>query len=537
MAEIYLARQVGLHGFEKLVVLKRILPHLAENARFVHLFLDEARLVAGFDHPHIAHVYDIGTVDGAYFFTMEYVHGQDVRSILKRSGATRSRLPIEHVIQIARDVASALHYAHERCGPDGQVLGVVHRDVSPSNVLVSYDGAVKLLDFGIAKAATSTIKTRTGTLKGKVSYMSPEQARGAPLDRRSDVFSLGIVLWEMVTCQRLYKADNDLATIQQIINDPPPPVSRVRPDCPRELEAIVMRALASRVEDRYATAQQLQLDLEELAREHKLGQSSVALSGYMQELFGPEIRAWRDAQDTGVTLTDHVLSSAPAEAQSEEEIWPETAEAPEDGDADDYEPPPPNPTSEATEPTARRWVSTDAVPTAVAARAIVMTDQISAPGEPQPIQPSRRWMWIVGGGALAGIAMSAILMSVSDSSSNSSHQEPKASDVAPAPVTPASADPIAMPSERPVGPIMQSTQEAKPTPIATTTPKPTAAETRPKLTETKPAKTKPAETRPKLTETKPAETRPKLTETKRAETKPIASAKPKPFDPNAPFPQ
>ncbi len=306
MAEIYLARTCGPSGFEKLVVLKKILGKFADKPRYVQLFLEEAKLAASLDHPNIAQVYDIGMVDGSYFFAMEHLHGQDVRSILHRAWRIGERLPIEHAVQIARHVASALHFAHEKRRSDGTLLGLVHRDVSPSNILVTYDGATKLLDFGVAKNAASTVKTRTGALKGKIAYMSPEQARGAPLDRRSDIFSLGIVLWEMVATQRLYRADNDLATLQLIIHQPPRPPSQVRPECPPELERIVLRALAQDPEARYPTAEQLVLELDELAREHKLKQSPNALAATLGQLFGPELAAWREAQAAGVPLADHL---------------------------------------------------------------------------------------------------------------------------------------------------------------------------------------------------------------------------------------
>ena len=306
MAEIFLARTSGPSGFEKLVVLKKILAKYAARPRYVQLFLEEARLAASLDHPSIAQVYDIGMVDGAYFFTMEHLHGQDVRSILHRAWRIGERFAIEHAVQIARHVASALHFAHEKQKSDGSLLGLVHRDVSPSNIIVTYDGATKLLDFGVAKTAASTVKTRTGTLKGKIAYMSPEQARGASIDRRSDIFSLGIVLWEMVTTQRLYRAENDLATLQLIIHQPPRPPSQVRPECPPELERIVLRALAQDPDQRYATAEQLVIELDELAREHKLKQSPSALAAALAQLFGPELAAWRDARARGVPLAEHL---------------------------------------------------------------------------------------------------------------------------------------------------------------------------------------------------------------------------------------
>ncbi|HEU4732220.1 MAG TPA: protein kinase [Kofleriaceae bacterium] len=306
MAEIFLARTRGPSGFEKLVVLKKILPKYAGRPRFVQLFLDEAKLAASLDHPNIAQVYDIGMVDGSYFFTMEYLHGQDVRSILHRTWRTGDQFPIEHAVQIARHVASALHFAHEKRRADGSLLGIVHRDVSPSNVIVSYDGATKLLDFGVAKTTASSVKTRTGALKGKVAYMSPEQARGLPIDRRSDVYSLGIVLWEMVTTRRLYRAENDLATLQLIITQPPRPLRQIRPACPAELERIVQRALADDPAARYQTAEQLVTELDELAREHKLKQSSNALATTLGQLFGDELAAWREAREAGVPLADHL---------------------------------------------------------------------------------------------------------------------------------------------------------------------------------------------------------------------------------------
>ncbi|HEU4616252.1 MAG TPA: serine/threonine-protein kinase [Kofleriaceae bacterium] len=319
MAELFLARTTGVEGIPKLVVLKKILPSHAENPKFVRLFLDEAKLASTLEHPHIARVFDMGRAEGHYFFTMEHVHGQDVRTTMRRLARVDQKFPVPHAVQIARDVAAALHYAHERRREDGTLLDIVHRDVSPSNILVSYEGAVKLVDFGVAKAATSTVKTRTGALKGKIAYMSPEQAKGAPIDRRSDIFSLGIVLWEMLTGERLFKAENDLATIQRIINSNAQPPSQVRPECPPELDRVVLRALANDLEQRYQTAEQLQLDLEALA----YAQSSDELRAYMQQLFGEEIRAWSLAQAAGQTLTEFIVDKATSMTTpvSESEIY------------------------------------------------------------------------------------------------------------------------------------------------------------------------------------------------------------------------
>lgn len=333
MAELFLARTTGPEGFAKLVVLKKILPNYAENPKFVRLFLDEAKLVAQMDHPHIAHVYDMGKAGNDYFFTMEYVHGQDVRAIWRRSAKLQKPVPVNVAVQIARNIAAALHYAHRRTRDDGTLLDIVHRDVSPSNILLSYDGAVKLVDFGVAKAATSSVKTRTGALKGKISYMSPEQAKGAAIDRRSDIFSLGIVLWEIVTGRRLYKAENDLATIQMIINSKPPLPSQVRSDCPTALDEIILRALNANVIDRYQSAEQMQLDLEALARKQSWDTTDSSLRVYMQEIFEPELKIWHDAKSEGQTLIDHVLAAQPTM------ILPisESDLSDDDADVDDYE--------------------------------------------------------------------------------------------------------------------------------------------------------------------------------------------------------
>src|SRR3954467_4300075 len=205
MAEIFLARGKGVAGVERYCVLKRILRDRASDGQFVQMFLDEARLAAQLQHPNIAQVYDIGKLGDSYFFTMEYVHGETVRALLHRVVELQRKLPISCVLTLVAGAAAGLPHAHGRVGVDGRPLGIVHRDVSPSNLMVSYEGSVKLVDFGVAKAAHQSQETRSGTVKGKIAYLSPEQCRGRGVDRRSDLFSLGIVIWEMLTTERLFR--------------------------------------------------------------------------------------------------------------------------------------------------------------------------------------------------------------------------------------------------------------------------------------------------------------------------------------------
>lgn len=285
MAELYLARAQGISGFEKLVVIKRVHPHLASDAGFIRMFLNEARLAATLDHPNVTSVMDIGMADGEHFFTMEYLHGEDLREVLQRA-APRGGLPRECAIEVLRGVARGLHHAHERVGSDGRPLGMVHRDVSPSNVFVTYEGGVKVVDFGIAKAGALTKQTQAGTLKGKIGYMSPEACRGDPVDRRSDVFALGILLYETTTGRRLFFAESQYAVLNKIIEGRYAPPSAVVSDYPDELEAIVRRALAVDPDERYPTAEVFQLALEEFAHEARLRCSPHVLSRYLEGLLG-----------------------------------------------------------------------------------------------------------------------------------------------------------------------------------------------------------------------------------------------------------
>lgn len=286
MAEVFLAQARGIESFEKAVVLKRILPHLAAEGRFIRMFLEEARLAATLHHLNIAQVFEIGRTDDTYFYTMEYIDGVDLAALLRVVRARSMQVPLEAAVAIAIGVAAGLHYAHEKQDPAGRPLGLVHRDVSPSNVMVARDGGVKLLDFGIAKAADSRLDTRPGEIKGKVPYMSPEQCRCEPVDRRTDVFSLGLVLYELTTGERLLAGSSDAEVLRVLDRDALPLAPLERAGYPPELRAIVLRALQKDPAERYATARELQLDLEAFARTHHMNLSPSSLGSWVQSIIG-----------------------------------------------------------------------------------------------------------------------------------------------------------------------------------------------------------------------------------------------------------
>ena len=217
MAELFRARFRGVEGFQKIVAIKKILPNIAGDEEFLTMFADEAKLAAQLNHPNIVHIFDLGRIEsGGYFIAMEHVDGRDLRSILHLARDTGLRIPIPLAVSIAAKVAAALDYAHRRRGDDGSDLHIVHRDVSPPNILVSTDGDIKLCDFGIAKAASKVSRTETGALKGKVPYMSPEQAWGKAVDQRSDIYSLGAVLFEMLAGRKLFPGDSDLSVLEKV---------------------------------------------------------------------------------------------------------------------------------------------------------------------------------------------------------------------------------------------------------------------------------------------------------------------------------
>jgi serine/threonine protein kinase len=312
MADLFLARARGFDGFELLAVVKRIRPHLAANPQFVRLFLDEARLAATLRHPNVVHVHDAGQERGEYFFVMEYVHGRDLRAVLDGCVGRGRVISFDEALSIAVGVCAGLHHAHERTDAQGRALGIVHRDISPSNVLVGFEGGVKLADFGIAKAtqAVGNKEQATGSLRGKLSYMSPEQCLGQPLDRRADLYALAVVLYELTTGARPFgEAPSEFLALKRTLEAPVRPPSTLRPGYPPELERIVLRGLARDRAERYATAQALQLDLEDFARRHQMALSPLTLTRLMETLFAGELGAWHAAQSRGVALGQHLTES------------------------------------------------------------------------------------------------------------------------------------------------------------------------------------------------------------------------------------
>ena len=325
MADLFLSRQRGPSGFETLAVIKRIRPHLAANAEFVRMFLDEARLAAQLRHPNVVTVYDAGQERGEYFFVMEYVHGRDLHAVIAAAAARGRQLSLDETLSIAAGVCAGLHHAHERTDAKGAPLGIVHRDISPSNVLVGFEGAVKLADFGIAKATqAASTEPGTNTLRGKLSYISPEQMLGHPLDRRADLYALSVVLYELTTGARPHDdAPTEFVAMQRTLEAPVPLPSARRPGYPEDLERIVMRGLERQPEKRWWTARELQVELETFARQRQLAMSPVTLARLMEELFPDDLHAWQAAQSRGTALADHVTKShtlsidAPGDATTE----------------------------------------------------------------------------------------------------------------------------------------------------------------------------------------------------------------------------
>lgn len=285
MGYLYLARAEGPGGFERLAALKMIHEHLSREPAFVEMFLEEARIAARIHHPNVITVYEIGEHAGQYFIAMDYIHGETLYLTLCRRWKTDLGFPFDIAAHIVANAAEGLHQAHELCDPNGQPWDVVHRDMTPGNIMIGYDGTVRVMDFGIAKAADQLTRTAPGTQKGKAPYMAPEQIRDQPIDRRVDIFALGIVLWETTIGRYLFKGSNDLATITRITSGEVPKPSAMREGYPVELERIVLKALAMRREDRYPTARAMAEDLRLFLASHARPVSAVDVEQFMRTTF------------------------------------------------------------------------------------------------------------------------------------------------------------------------------------------------------------------------------------------------------------
>jgi serine/threonine protein kinase len=304
MAEIFLARVTAVAGVERHVVLKRILPAFREDPQMVAMFLDEARLQAQLRHPNIAQLHDVGMIGGSYFYTMEYVHGETVQSLMFKALSKREVIPLQHILTIAAGVTAALQHAHTRFGPDRKPLDIIHRDVSPANIMITFDGAVKLLDFGVAKSTGRMTQTRAGVVKGKVAYLSPEQIGEKSIDGRSDLFSLAICMYEMLTLHGLFARPTDLASLAAIVQEMPPPPSTLRRDIPPQIDQLIMTALSKDPLGRFGNADQMHQAVEAAANSTKLSMSPSSLGRYLGQMFGTRPEPW---------LAAHVAGSMPGE--------------------------------------------------------------------------------------------------------------------------------------------------------------------------------------------------------------------------------
>jgi tetratricopeptide (TPR) repeat protein len=290
VAQLFLGKITGVQGFEKLVAIKMILPHLSGEKELVNAFIDEAKLAALLTHPNIVQIHDFGLMENSYFIAMEYIFGKDLRHIFQKAREKEAPLSLDHALYITSRICAGLGYAHKLTDLQGKPQHVIHRDISPQNILISYDGEVKIVDFGIAKAAGQSSTTQHGSIKGKVAYMSPEQASGEKIDHRSDIFSAGILLYEMLTQKRMFTGDT-MEILDKVRKRDFEPAERAVENLPPKLYKILDRALAKDVNQRYQSCGEMQGAVEECMFELSLRPDAQGLGEYMKKLFGEEMEA------------------------------------------------------------------------------------------------------------------------------------------------------------------------------------------------------------------------------------------------------
>ena len=330
MAEVFLTKAAGVKGFEKIVAIKRILPWASEDDEFTTMFIDEAKISSRLSHANIAQVLEFGKENGQYFLAMEYIPGQDLKSIRQRLQGTEATVPIPMVLHVGARLCQALDYAHQLKTADGSDMELIHRDVSPPNVIVSYDGGVKLIDFGIAKAAARATRTRAGRLKGKIAYMSPEQVQGISIDHRSDIFSLGILLYELLTMRDLFHGKNQIDTMNQVRRAEVDAPSTHNPDVPPEVDEIVLTALAKERGQRYDRASKMREDIQRYLVRSRTVFGTNHLAEWMQSTFAEEVAKEQKLRQQIRTLKPEDVTEAgppedvppPAEPEVSEEEQP-----------------------------------------------------------------------------------------------------------------------------------------------------------------------------------------------------------------------
>lgn len=291
MAQLYRAKIIGVEGFEKFIAIKQILPHLAHEEELITSFIDEAKLAALLNHQNIVQIYDFGSMENSYFITMEYLFGKDLRAVNAKAKEKGSPVSLENALYLVSKVCAGLDYAHKLKDFQGKSLNIIHRDISPQNVFLTYEGDVKIVDFGIAKAASQSTITQVGMIKGKVAYMSPEQAAGKSIDHRSDIFATGILLYELVAGRRMFQGDDTLQILSKVREAEFTPLGTLKGGLPEKLYDIVARALAKEPGDRYQTCADMQADIEECIFRLNLRPSGRSMAEYLKSLFAAEIEA------------------------------------------------------------------------------------------------------------------------------------------------------------------------------------------------------------------------------------------------------
>ncbi len=285
MGEVFLARHEGPAGFAKNVVVKRILSGIASDETFVTMFLNEARLAAMIEHPNVVQIFDLGLEGDTYFIAMEYIHGRSLRQLRRRLAEVKRPFPALLAARICSQALQGLHYAHNLCDDEGQHLQIVHRDVSPDNVLIGFNGVTKVVDFGIAKAAVNVSTTRAGAVKGKFAYMAPEQITGKPLDGRADVYATGVLLYELLSGQRPFSASSEPGLIRAILQEPATPAREANPAIPEPLNDVIMRAIARKPDERFASAEEMSFALESFIQSTGKTITNAHVAALMKDLF------------------------------------------------------------------------------------------------------------------------------------------------------------------------------------------------------------------------------------------------------------